>query len=68
MKQNHPVLKIAKKNLKIMSFFNNLIDKSKIYLKNVDQNRLVNRDIPIFGGVSYLLLSTEFTTPNIFSK
>ena len=51
-----------------MSFYTNVLDKTKLYLKNIEQNKLVYKYMPILGSTNYLLLSAGFMTPDLFSK
>lgn len=51
-----------------MPFYLTLIDKTKECMRKIDKNKLAYKYFPMVGSASYLLLSTEFTTPSLFSK
>lgn len=51
-----------------MSFYNNISENTKKFLKNLSKEKIVYKHLPAIGSASYLLLSTEFMTPNLFSK
>jgi hypothetical protein len=51
-----------------MSFYNNISENTNKFLKNLSKEKIVYKHLPAIGSASYLLLSTEFMTPNLFSK
>ncbi len=51
-----------------MSFYTNLVEKTKLAWNRISKENIAFKYAPSIGGVSYLLLSTEFTTPDLFSK
>lgn len=54
-----------------MSYSKDINQKTKAYLKqlrNVNKDTLIKRAIPVITSGSFLLHSTEFLAPSIFSK
>ena len=51
-----------------MSIYTNLVNKTKLAWNKINKEKIAYKYVPAIGGVSYLLLSTQFTTPYLFSK